>query len=702
MSYYEALGFTREPFSNSPDPDLLYRSRIHLECLQQMEIAVRLRRGLNVVLGEVGTGKTTLARELVRLLATDEDIEVFLLDDPYYPTPAEFMLALLRLFGRDGRNLGRDTGLLRDALKETLLDLSGDGRRIVALFVDEGQKLTGDSLELLRELLNFEANTHKLLQIVIFGQTELETELAKRPNLEDRVNFRYVLTPLDRVGTRRMIETRMGLCMPDGQTPALFTPLAMRRIHRYSRGYPRKIVRLCHMSMLLAIGLGKKRVGWRLVGRAARESLSTTRVWLPRLAAATAIGGMAAFGLTLATVQFQPREQALRAWSAVLSRMDDSARFVGDSVAAATDAGKALVEGGDGKVSVTVSMTVAAHGQAAPGPAVATADEPVSRSAPVAPAAVLATPSVPAPAVAKAPVTAVRQMPDEPVAAAPVAGKTFVPAMSPSVPALEEHTLADSGAVRDVPPAVAAPASPDTVATGPQNPMRPASRATPVADDAPIVISVGATVPETGPRVAPLAVVPVSRMPGELGTLSVRPGGSVLRMAARIYGHGDWRVLDALRQANPGLDLDRVVVGASLVFPTIEAAPLPEGVCLLRVAEVQSLKEGYTMVERYRRSGPALSLFVTYNPATGLQFDVVTASPFADQATAMAFAAGLPRQLAAKAGVITAYSRDTVFFTELGEPQSQHMAGTPAPERKPVPFAGRQVAQRGPLGQPLR
>ncbi|MHC1712389.1 MAG: AAA family ATPase [Solidesulfovibrio sp.] len=325
MSYYQALGLWREPFSNSPDPELLYRSKKHLECLQHMEIAVRLRRGLNVVLGEVGTGKTTLGRELMRLLGQDRDIEVHFLDDPYYPTPVEFLMALLRLFGRDERPLGRDMGLLREAVKAALLEKSADGQRIVALIIDEGQKITGDCLELLRELLNFETNTHKLLQIVIFAQTEFEPILAARPNLEDRVNFRYSLLSLDRMQTRRLIETRLALCSTDGHTPPIFTGLAMRRIHRLAKGYPRKIVRLCHLSMLLAVGLGKTRIGWSLVGRAARQSRGTVGVWLRRAGAVAALGGVTLLGLGLGGPEVE--RGALRAVS--VAQVYLKARVVG-------------------------------------------------------------------------------------------------------------------------------------------------------------------------------------------------------------------------------------------------------------------------------------------------------------------------------------------------------------------------------------
>ena len=98
MDYFDILNFAREPFSNSPDPDFFYQSVQHTGCLQQLELAIRLRRGLNVVIGHVGTGKTTLCRELIRRLDGDGQIDTHLMLDPGMRTDSAFLSAVVGHF----------------------------------------------------------------------------------------------------------------------------------------------------------------------------------------------------------------------------------------------------------------------------------------------------------------------------------------------------------------------------------------------------------------------------------------------------------------------------------------------------------------------------------------------------------------------------------------------------------------------------
>jgi len=91
MEYFSILDLKKEPFSNSPDPEFFYQSRQHQACLQKLELALRLRRGLNVVIGEVGTGKTTLCRQLIRGLTGSDEVETYLILDPDFTSPTEFL-----------------------------------------------------------------------------------------------------------------------------------------------------------------------------------------------------------------------------------------------------------------------------------------------------------------------------------------------------------------------------------------------------------------------------------------------------------------------------------------------------------------------------------------------------------------------------------------------------------------------------------
>mgnify|MGYP000326279616 CR=1 FL=1 len=186
-SYLELLNLTREPFSNSPDPDAYYRTPTHEDCLNRLEIAIRLRRGLNVVLGEVGTGKSTLCRCLLRSLNEQSGIDVFLLLDAGFEDADEFVRHLCELFAGQRPPEGVARRECISVIQNRVFDKALEQNRNLVLFIDEGQKLSPAALEVLRELLNFETNTEKLLQIVIFGQPELAQIIEGMPNFKDRI-----------------------------------------------------------------------------------------------------------------------------------------------------------------------------------------------------------------------------------------------------------------------------------------------------------------------------------------------------------------------------------------------------------------------------------------------------------------------------------------------------------------------------------
>jgi general secretion pathway protein A len=162
MDYFKILNLKKEPFSNSPEPEFFYQSVKHLGCLQKLELAIRLRRGLSVVVGDVGTGKTTLCRQLIlKFAASEEDhnhIETHLLLDPSFTNSLEFLSTVALTFGLSSTGSDVSEWQLKESIKNYLFQKGVDEGKIVVLIVDEGQKLPGFCLEILREFLNYETN----------------------------------------------------------------------------------------------------------------------------------------------------------------------------------------------------------------------------------------------------------------------------------------------------------------------------------------------------------------------------------------------------------------------------------------------------------------------------------------------------------------------------------------------------------------
>jgi general secretion pathway protein A len=251
MNYYELLGIRQEPFSTSPDPDFFFRSREHLECLQRLEIGIRLRRGLSIILGSVGTGKTTLSRILLQQFQREKDRFLFhLILDPDFGSEFEFLTGLVRLFGLNPE--GRSTLEYKNAIQNYLYSKGVDEDKTIVLLIDEGQKLTPTYIEVLRTLLNYETNEFKLLQLVILAQLEFLPRIRRMKNFMDRITMSYMLNPLNETDTKEMIEFRLKQAGLNSDR-RLFTEGAYRLIYLHTQGFPRKVTKLCHNALITTL-----------------------------------------------------------------------------------------------------------------------------------------------------------------------------------------------------------------------------------------------------------------------------------------------------------------------------------------------------------------------------------------------------------------------------------------------------------------
>jgi general secretion pathway protein A len=269
MEYYKILNFKKDPFSNSPEPEFFFEAPKHISCLQKLELAVRLRRGLNVVIGAVGTGKTTLCRKLIQQLSfapkDSQDIETYLLLDPSFDSIIGFLQTISLLIGLKDLDGQENEWQLKEKIKNYLFNKGVNDNKIVVLIIDEGQKIPESCIEILREFLNYETNNFKLLQIIIFAQLEFKKVLRKYANLSDRINYLYYLTNLKFKHMRDMIKYRISVARNFEKSSDLFTFWGMLAIYLATRGYPRKVVSLCHQALLMLIIRGKDKADFFLV-----------------------------------------------------------------------------------------------------------------------------------------------------------------------------------------------------------------------------------------------------------------------------------------------------------------------------------------------------------------------------------------------------------------------------------------------------
>ncbi len=263
--YNTWYGFREKPFNLTPDPKYLYLSPRHAEAFAHLEFGHQERGGFVLITGEVGTGKTTLARYFLSKLGPDTH-SAFVL----YPALSAEELLKTILDDLHVTPEGESKKNLVDALHRFLLETRAAGRNVI-LIIDEAQDLSPEVLEQVRLISNLETDTEKLIQIVLMGQSELRDLLARHElrQLAQRVTARYHLAPLSLPEVQAYIRHRLQVA--DGEGKVGFDHDALVAVHRQSGGVPRLVNLICDRSLLAGYVHNTRRITAAMVREAAKE-----------------------------------------------------------------------------------------------------------------------------------------------------------------------------------------------------------------------------------------------------------------------------------------------------------------------------------------------------------------------------------------------------------------------------------------------
>ena len=318
--YLNHFGLREPPFSLTPDTSFFFACSSYQEALNTLLVAARNGEGFIKITGEVGNGKTLLCRKFLATLNQGQESTTPIgtqdqaaaasaaprfitayIPNPYLE-PRSLLLALADEF-RVPLEKDVDQHLMLKGLTRALLDCARNGQRALVC-LDEAQAMPLESLEVLRLLTNLETEKRKLLQVVLFGQPELDERLRHNSirQLRQRISFQYDLRGLSKDELERYVRHRLTVAGYSGET--LFNKKAVGKLHRITRGTPRLANIVAHKALMLAFSDGRQHVLSKHIRHAAADTPEVRRDWLPWVAALTGAALTASLGIAWARFEW--------------------------------------------------------------------------------------------------------------------------------------------------------------------------------------------------------------------------------------------------------------------------------------------------------------------------------------------------------------------------------------------------------------
>lgn len=276
--YLGYFGLTKAPFSTTPDPGFAFSSKEHRQALAKIAYYIEERRGMFLLMGEIGTGKTTISQLAInRWQSMPEKFIAAHITDPSPRTPAAFLRLVLASFGHSTMRNLLD---LKAAFRSFLIEQYKAGRTVV-LLLDEAQTIHFANLETLQSLVNEQTQTEKLLQVVLLAQPNFEFKLAQKPALRSRIAGGTTLNPLTLEEAISLLRHRMQIA--GGDFDKVFPPLTHKALYNATSGIPRDLCVLCDALLLNCLAQGQRVVDAEVI-RLALQDLSFKN-WDKRLVA---------------------------------------------------------------------------------------------------------------------------------------------------------------------------------------------------------------------------------------------------------------------------------------------------------------------------------------------------------------------------------------------------------------------------------